>query len=1016
MKKNLLLVALALLVTNGYGQNTKRDLVASYSFTGNLDDLSGNNFHGLGNSILLTTDRNGVPNSAAYFNGVNSHIVIPHDSLINRTQWTYMAWVAADANATTSTIFSVGGATNSFPGDGFEQGMSFINSSTPMFFAGGYNQGNNPVQSQVFGNTTKVQWHHMVATRNGQKISLYIDGVPVVGTPTSNINGQLPSYGNSASKRAVIGSIARLGEYYFKGKIDEVNLYKTALNAADIDSVYKSYFVKPKDAPIMLLFNNNTIDSGIFSQHGTNHGAQFVTDRFGNQNMALSFNGINSHVTLPYDSLLNLNEYTYSAWIKVDSSLQSSATIVSVGGATNLQPGDGFEQGMSFVIDTNESFFGGSYNYGDNPNQSKIFTSSVKRNTWNHVTYVRASDSVRIYLNGNKQSTQPSAVVNNQLAHYGNSINKRAVIGSIARLGEYYFKGEIDDVYLYMKALDSSEVAKLYNSFPPFATNVDTLVIAHYPFNGSYNDTSGNNLHATNFGSTFVDDRYGNPLSSIYFNGVQDYVLLPNNTLINRNDYTVSLWVATSPFQNSDVYILSGGGASNQGAAFGFNQGLQYSHSPYNFYKGTSFNKNGNPIESTAKTDSINKLVWHHIILTRDSSNMKIFIDGQLSRIDTTNQINGLAAHYGNDSIKRVILGSVSWMNGNYFNGYIDDLTILSRALDSVEAINLYNSYSKYLAVGNDPNTGLQANYPLDGNGLDFSINLKHGNVVGAQPTIDRFGQLNSAMYFDGIDDYITIPTETIVDAEVYAISAWIKPENNNSQNFTIFSAGGATNQNGGDGFEQGLSCINFNNNSLSIFGGGYNHGQTPLQSQIESKRILQDQWHHVAYVRTPQKIRLFVDGEEAAQTPMSVVNFQHAHYGYAINKRAVIGSIARLGEYYYKGSIDDLKIFKGALSDSQIMQLFDPTGTNNNTPTNSVAMSIYPNPSAGNFSIKSDITNSSYRMQLVNCTGQIIYDAVESSGMKDFNFEGKLNPGLYLIKIQSLDGTNEAHAKIILN
>lgn len=57
-----------------------------------------------------------------------------------------------------------------------------------------------------------------------------------------------------------------------------------------------------------------------------------------------------------------------------------------------------------------------------------------------------------------------------------------------------------------------------------------------------------------------------------------------------------------------------------------------------------------------------------------------------------------------------------------------------------------------------DLNNGLIAYYPFTGNANDVSGNGFHGVVRnGAFPTTDRFGNPNSAFYFDGIDDYIEI-------------------------------------------------------------------------------------------------------------------------------------------------------------------------------------------------------------------------------------------------------------------
>ena len=56
-----------------------------------------------------------------------------------------------------------------------------------------------------------------------------------------------------------------------------------------------------------------------------------------------------------------------------------------------------------------------------------------------------------------------------------------------------------------------------------------------------------------------------------------------------------------------------------------------------------------------------------------------------------------------------------------------------------------------------DFNTGLIAYYPFNGNANDESGNGNDGTVSGATLAADRFGMLNNAYAFDGIDDYIGI-------------------------------------------------------------------------------------------------------------------------------------------------------------------------------------------------------------------------------------------------------------------
>jgi Concanavalin A-like lectin/glucanases superfamily len=84
------------------------------------------------------------------------------------------------------------------------------------------------------------------------------------------------------------------------------------------------------------------------------------------------------------------------------------------------------------------------------------------------------------------------------------------------------------------------------------------------------------------------------------------------------------------------------------------------------------------------------------------------------------------------------------------------------------------------LAAGNGalaaPSAGLVASYLFDGNANDSSGNGHDGTVYGATLATDRFGNLNSAYSFDGIDDYIGVPYAGAFQLPEFTMAAWINP------------------------------------------------------------------------------------------------------------------------------------------------------------------------------------------------------------------------------------------------
>jgi hypothetical protein len=77
------------------------------------------------------------------------------------------------------------------------------------------------------------------------------------------------------------------------------------------------------------------------------------------------------------------------------------------------------------------------------------------------------------------------------------------------------------------------------------------------------------------------------------------------------------------------------------------------------------------------------------------------------------------------------------------------------------------------------PSNGLLAWYPFNANANDAGPAAHNGTVNGATTTSDRFNNSNSAYYFDGVDDYISIADNSAnFQPQVFTIAAWVLFEN----------------------------------------------------------------------------------------------------------------------------------------------------------------------------------------------------------------------------------------------
>ena len=93
----------------------------------------------------------------------------------------------------------------------------------------------------------------------------------------------------------------------------------------------------------------------------------------------------------------------------------------------------------------------------------------------------------------------------------------------------------------------------------------------------------------------------------------------------------------------------------------------------------------------------------------------------------------------------------------------------------------------------NIPSDGLVAYYPFNGSAYDASGNANDCTVDGPILSSDRFGNLESAYEFDGIDDQINNLDGIIEIGNNLSISIWFKTNNSNQSHQEIFNTIGHT-------------------------------------------------------------------------------------------------------------------------------------------------------------------------------------------------------------------------------
>jgi gliding motility-associated-like protein len=204
---------------------------------------------------------------------------------------------------------------------------------------------------------------------------------------------------------------------------------------------------------------------------------------------------------------------------------------------------------------------------------------------------------------------------------------------------------------------------------------------------------------------------------------------------------------------------------------------------------------------------------------------------------------------------------------------------------------------------------------PFNGNANDISGNGINGTVSNAVLTTDRFGTPNSAYEFNGTTSHIMLPYNGVYNISPsgqFSISAWILPYDANSIS-AIFVKSPFNISHFSSLWDYGLYLVN--NKAMSGFANtNFLVGTTVLQANAC--------WHHLAVTYDNGKWLLFVNGIVEAQD-FSQTKFitQNTNVPIGIGRKG-----AASGDYY-RGKLDDLRLFNVALDFTQIKQLMAYAG-----------------------------------------------------------------------------------------
>ena len=234
------------------------------------------------------------------------------------------------------------------------------------------------------------------------------------------------------------------------------------------------------------------------------------------------------------------------------------------------------------------------------------------------------------------------------------------------------------------------------------------------------------------------------------------------------------------------------------------------------------------------------------------------------------------------------------------------------------------------------PTNGLVGYWPFNGNANDASVNGNDGTVNEAALIADRFGSLNSAYSFDGINDFIQTPNQALPGS--VSFSGWYNMSSFNNPYNDMFYV---SHQSPSSDFYS--TNIAFGYRSYQGQYGHSTYAQSPLTGYYPTDNLPSiNVWHHITCVfENGSYVRMYLDGSLFYTSNNVVTNSSQA------SLPLLFGGTGTNSLYYYSGGLDDIGIWNRALTADEVLALYNgcnvtPQVVAGNTTPGAFANSTY--------------------------------------------------------------------------
>lgn len=514
----------------------------------------------------------------------------------------------------------------------------------------------------------KNRWYYVIFSWNSSVLRIYLDGE--LYAETANTVGAAQKTDGNLQIASQLKQKYNNSYYYFgfDGSVDEVALYNQYISLENAAQLYNDYIgVPPVEPGIQANWGFAEGTGSTATDSVNNLTAQLLEgaswDNGGVNGNCIVLDGDNDYVSVEDNPALNPStDITVSVWARWSIDPVNGKTysnILSKNGEGQYQiQHSGENKKFEFAVATTE---------GRHWVQS---LSSPEKNIWYNIvgTYSSSQEEMAIYVNGVKENSRSQS---------GKILSSDAPL-LFGKHGEYprHFNGSIDEVKIYNKILSAEEIESEYLTFKPENDPPAEELVVQFKLNENrgdeVTDVQGRYSASLKNSPTWIDGVEG---SALQFNGDDQWISFPNTEDLQlENNITLVAWVNAS--ENKTAKIFQKGDWDGHSLGIG----------KWTGWDGTiSIGEEAITLEWNHGRPILGE--WYLLVLTYDGSNVSFYVNGELQK---SKPASGTLRQNTRPL-------SVASDNGGqkFFNGKIDEFTLLNFAVTEEDIAGYYQSFNK---------------------------------------------------------------------------------------------------------------------------------------------------------------------------------------------------------------------------------------------------------------------------------------------------------------------------------